>query len=71
MTYNFVVPKTVLGNGKSQSWKCFMFCVVGDNIDWSFAHCVLYTRIERIKYCSGTTNITNYILNLVTMDSEL
>ena len=53
MTYNFVIP--VLGNAKSQSWKCFMFCVVGDDIDWSFAHCVLYLE-------SGHQNRENQIL---------
>lgn len=60
MTTSFVDPKTVLGNVKSSTWKYFKFRVVGDDIDWSFAHCVLC--LERgnkkggvVKYCAGTT----------------
>ena len=66
MTSIFVDPKTVLWNGKSQTWKYFKFCVAGDDIDRSFAYCVLclesgHQKRGTIKYFGGTTNLTNYL----------
>ena len=58
MTDNFVHPKTVLGNAKSQTWKYFKFRVAGDDIDRSFAHCVLCLESGHQK--RGTINLTNY-----------
>ena len=59
MTDNFVDPKTVLGNAKSQTWKYFKFSVAGDDIDRSFAQRVscstiklkkrLYSEVNRIQ----------------------
>ena len=55
MTDNFVHPKTVLGNAKSQTWKYFKFRVAGDYI----AHYVLcleggHQGRGTTKYCGGT-----------------
>ena len=33
MADNFNDPETVLGNAKSQTWKCFKSCVFGDDIN--------------------------------------
>ena len=41
MTENFVDAKTVLGSSKSSTCKYFKFRVADDDIDRSFAHCVL------------------------------
>ena len=66
MTENFVDAKTVLGNSKSSTWKYFKFRVADDDIDRSFAHCVLCLESGQkkrgaIKYCGGTTNLTNHL----------
>ena len=66
MTENFVDAKTVLGNSKSSTWKYFKFRVADDDIDRSFAHCVLCLESGQkkrgaIKYCGGTYNLTNHL----------
>ena len=50
MTYNFVDPKTVLGNAKSQTWK---FRVAGDDIDRSFAQRLSCSTIKLKKRLIG------------------
>ena len=66
MGENYVEPKTVLGSVKSNSWKFFKFRVSGADIDKSFVHCKLCLdggekKRGQIKYCGGTTNLTNHL----------
>jgi len=66
MGENYVEPKTVLGSVKSNTWKFFKFRVSGADIDKSFVHCKLCLdggekKRGQIKYCGGTTNLTNHL----------
>ena len=50
----------------SSTWEYFKFRVAEDDINRSFAHCVLCLESGQkkrgtIKYCGGTTNLTNHL----------
>ena len=70
MTDNFVDPRLYLGMLKVKLQKYFKFRVAGDDIYQSFAHCVLCLESGQqkrgtIKYCGGTTNLTNNVFEIL------
>ena len=66
MAENYVEAKAVLDNVKSSAWRFFKFRVAGDDVDKSYVHCKLcldkgQKNKGQIKYCGGTTNLTNHL----------
>ena len=63
---SYVEAKTVLDSAKSSAWRFFKFRVSGDDVDKSYVHCMLcldagHQKKGQIKYCGGTTNLTNHL----------
>ena len=66
MIENYVEAKAVLDSVKSTTWRFFKFRVSGADVDKSHVHCKLCldggdTKRGQIKYCGGTTNMTNHL----------
>ena len=66
MSESYRDAKAVLDIVKSSAWGFFKFRVSGEDIDKSFVHCKLcldagQKKKVQIKYCGGTTNLTNHL----------
>ena len=66
MSESYRDAKAVLDIVKSSAWGFFKFRVSGEDIDKSFVHCKLcldagQKKKAQIKYCGGTTNLTNHL----------
>ena len=63
MSNNYVEPKTVLGSVKIGTWKFFKFRVQILTKAMCIASSALMQERKRgdIKYCGGTTNMTNHL----------
>ena len=67
MSESYLEAKAVLNDVKSPTWRFFKFRVLeGGDVDKSYVHCRLCLdqgskKRGQIKYCGGTTNLTNHL----------